>query len=214
MKTVVVLSLGTAALLTANSVSAEPAPAPIAIKSVDYSGTGCADGSVTVDIAPDGGAFTVIYSDFLAQIGPGVARALGQRECNIKIGLDVPAGITYAVMAVDYRGYASIAPGAVGAHRAVYHFQGEQPLRSRWTEFSGPAEDDWHVHEDADVRVFKKCGQDRKVQIKTELKLDKGTSAHSDGSYMTMDSTDGEIRDTYVLAWKTCNGNGNGNGNH
>jgi hypothetical protein len=181
-----------------------PAPGSIRVESLAYQGDGCPAGSAAVDIAHYGNAFTVIFSEFIVQQGPDVARAEAEKGCNVTVALTVPPGLTYAVTSVDYRGYASIAPGAVGYHRGMYHFQGGPPLRSAWTPFAGARDEDWHVREVADTVVWGKCRTERKLQLKAHLRLERGRSAATDSSFMTIDSQDGEIRQTYHLAWSSC----------
>ena len=195
--------------LSWGSAAAEPAPVPppgsIRVESLVYDGDGCPPGSASVDIAPDGTAFTVIFSEFVVEQGPGVARQEAEKGCNVTVGLSIPPGLTYAVTSVDYRGYASIAPGAIGYHRGMYHFTGGgQPLRSAWTPFAGARDEDWHVREVADTVVWGKCRTERKLQLKAHLRLERGTSVATDSSFMTIDSQDGDIEQVYHLAWSSC----------
>src|SRR5688572_28170122 len=194
--------------LSWGSAVAEPAPVPppgsIRVESLEYEGSGCRPGSAAVDIAPDGAAFTVIFSEFIVQQGPGVAGAEAEKDCKVTVGLSVPPGLTYAVTSVDYRGYARIEPGAVGYHRGMYHFTGQPPLRSAWTPFARALDEDWHVQEVADTVVWGKCRTERKLQIKAHLRLERGRSVATDSSFMTIDSQDGDIQQVYHLAWSSC----------
>ena len=50
--------------------------------------------------------------------------------------------------------------------------------------------------------VWSPCGEDKNVNINTELRVSSGGT--NDTSFMTMDSTDGDISTVYHMAWKEC----------
>ena len=45
---------------------------------------------------------------------------------------------------------------------------------------------------------------ERNFNINTELRVNRGSSSASSTSFMTMDSTDGDISTIYHLAWQEC----------
>jgi hypothetical protein len=181
-----------------------PDPDEIHIEELTYNGTGCAPGSAAVDIAPDGTAFTLIFSDFVAQAGPGIPLAQSRKNCQVNMTMHVPHGFTYAIASVDYRGYASISRGATGLQKAIYYFQGQSPQASTERSFRGPYDADWTVSEDVDVAslVWAPCGERRSVNINAQVRINKGTSTGE--SFMTQDSEDGSIRQIYHVVWARC----------
>lgn len=52
--------------------------------------------------------------------------------------------------------------------------------------------------------VFAPCGEERNLNINTELQIDPGTSSPSATSFLAMDSTDGTIRTVYHVALRQC----------
>ena len=106
----------------------------------------------------------------------------------------------------DSRGYASLQRGASSTEKASYYFQGSPNTASRTHTFRGPYEDDWQATDDSDWAqlVWAPCGVQRNFHINTELRVNAGTSSPGATSYMTMDSTDGDISTVYHLAWKEC----------
>lgn len=66
--------------------------------------------------------------------------------------------------------------------------------------------DNWQVTDSTDWAqlVWAPCGVQRNFNINTELRVAAGTSSASRVSFMTMDSTDGDISTVYHLAWKEC----------
>jgi len=116
-------------------------------------------------------------------------------------------GFTYAIASANYRGFASLAAGATGLERANYFFQGQAPTSFIQHPFAGPMADDWQSTDTTDLAalVFAPCGVQRNLNINTELRVAAGTSDPTrTTSFMTMDSTDGQITTTYHFAWMQC----------
>ncbi|MFI9365202.1 DUF4360 domain-containing protein [Kitasatospora sp. NPDC053057] len=190
--------------------SPSPPPPPpqdrIVIDSVAASGTGCPAGTAAVAVSPDSTAFTVTYSNYLAQVGPGAAPTDSQKDCQLNLRVHVPGGFTYAVVSAGYRGFASLAPGASATQRASYHFQGNPRTTKSAHHFKGGFNNDWQTTDTVDVAalVFAPCGEERSLDIDTELQVERGTSSPNATSFMEMDSTDGRINTVYRLVLQQC----------
>lgn len=184
----------------------EPPTGKITITVATVNGSGCRPGSAAVAVAPDNTAFTVTYSDYLAQAGGSSSPTDARKNCQIALNVHVPQGFTYAVARADYRGFASLAEGAKGVEQASYYFQGQEETIRKSHTFTGPSEANWQASDETDVAslVYAPCGEERYFNINTELRVDAGTSAPSAVSYMAMDSTDGSINTEYHFAWKEC----------
>jgi hypothetical protein len=181
-------------------------PAPIVIDGVTANGTGCPTGTAAVSVSPDGTAFTVTYSNYLAQVGPGTAPADSSKNCRLDLTVRVPNGLTYAVASAGYQGFASVAPGASGTLRAGYHFQGDLRTTHSTHRFAGGFTNNWQATDTVNVHAlaFAPCGEQRDFTIDTELRVDPGTSNPGATSFLEMDSTDGSIKTVYRLALKQC----------
>ncbi|HZG05917.1 MAG TPA: DUF4360 domain-containing protein [Streptomyces sp.] len=211
----VFLAGGAAAALFASALAGptldlEPAPtAPseriqVGINTVN--GSGCPAGTAAVAVSPDNTAFTVTYSDYLAQVGVGAAPTDARKNCQLNLAVRVPHGFTYAIASVDYRGYAYLENGATGLQKAQYYFQGSAQTASATHRFSGPYDSNWHTTDKTEVGelVWAPCGVERNFNINTELRVDSGDSGKDTTSFMTMDSTDGAVSTVYHIAWKKC----------
>lgn len=167
-------------------------------------GSGCPTGSYTTAISPDKTAFTVAYSKYTAQAGPGVTSTDNRRNCQLMVWVHVPSGFTYAIAAADYRGYGNLAKGATAVEQASYYFQGNPQTAYKSHSFSGPMDDNWQTRDETDAPSlsFLPCGEIRYLNINTELRVKQGTS--NQVSYMTMDSVDGSLRTIYHFAWQKC----------
>ncbi|MEW2396951.1 DUF4360 domain-containing protein [Streptomyces sp. NPDC046862] len=191
---------------SSSPIFTDPPPDKIIIKLATVNGSGCPAGTTAVAVSPDNTAFTVTYSDYLAQVGGGANSTAFRKNCQLSLNVHVPGGFTYAIASADYRGFASLQRGATATQKASYYFQGSPETASRTHPFSGPLEDNWQATDETDWAqiVWAPCGVERNFNINTELRVAKGTSPANSTSFMTMDSTDGDISTTYHLAWKEC----------
>jgi hypothetical protein len=184
----------------------DPPPDKIVIKVATVNGSGCPQGTAAVAVSEDNTAFTVTYSDYLAQAGGNSDPTAARRNCQLSLIVHVPQGFTYAIASADYRGYAALQNGASATQRASYYFQGSPSTAYRSHPFNGPYNDNWQATDTTDWAqlVYAPCGVQRNFNINTELRVNAGTSAPDKVSFMTMDSTDGDISTVYHMAWKEC----------
>ncbi|WP_411134081.1 DUF4360 domain-containing protein [Streptomyces sp. C10] len=202
------LLAGSASPTTTARFGDDPPTGKITITVATVNGSGCRPGSAAVAIAPDNTAFTVTYSEYLAQAGSGSKPTDSRKNCQIALNVHVPQGFTYAIARADYRGYASLAPGAKGLETAGYYFQGQQQTTRKSHSFTGPYDSNWQTSDEADIDalVYAPCGEERYFNINTEMRVDAKSADPKSTSYMAMDSTDGSINTLYHFAWKECSG--------
>ncbi|MFJ3949813.1 DUF4360 domain-containing protein [Streptomyces sp. Je 1-4] len=202
------LLAGSASPTTTARFGDDPPTGKITITVATVNGSGCRPGSAAVAIAPDNTAFTVTYSEYLAQAGSGSKPTDSRKNCQIALNVHVPQGFTYAIARADYRGYASLAPGAKGLETAGYYFQGQQQTTRKSHSFTGPYDSNWQTSDEADIDalVYAPCGEERYFNINTEMRVDAKSADPKSTSYMAMDSTDGSINTLYHFAWKECPG--------
>jgi Domain of unknown function (DUF4360) len=203
-----------ASTLLAGPASAEgfmslPVPPPsdhIVIDLVTVNGSGCPAGTAAIAVSPDNTAFTVTYSQFTAQAGAGTKPTDFRKNCQLALNVHVPQGFTFAVAGADYRGYAHLEPGAGGTETANYYFQGESQTTRIHHDFTGPTDSDWERTDSVGIGSlsFLPCGEQRYLNVNTELRVNRGWSSPKTTSFMTMDSTDGSIDTVYHVAWKKC----------
>lgn len=210
------VAIGTVAmsLLAGPTVAPRPAESTesltpsgkIQVQVVSVIGSGCRLGTAAVAAAPDNTAFTVTYSDFMAQVGPRSRPTDLRKNCQMGVQVTFPQGFTFAIAEADYRGFAHLAAGASAIQRANYYFQGMSQNAYSTHPFSGPYNNVWQATDVAAVLslVYAPCGDQRIVNINTELVVDEGSSSPAATSFMTMDSTDGSVNTIFHLAWKRC----------
>ena len=204
-----VAALVTAAVPAHNPSSiVDPPPDRIVIDVATVNGSGCRPGTAAVAVSEDNTAFTVTYSEYLAQVGGNSDPTAFRKNCQLSLIVHVPQGFTYAIAQADYRGFASLQAGANAVQRASYYFQGSSQTVFKNHTFTGALNDNWQATDTTDWAnlVYAPCGVQRNFNINTELRVNAGTSSPSRVSFMAMDSTDGDINTVYHMAWKECPG--------
>lgn len=212
----VMLASGAAAALFASTLGFGSHPQPpfetvppndIVITVATVNGSGCPAGTAAVAVSPDNKAFTVTYSDYLAQVGVGSRPTDARKNCQLSLAMHVPQGFTYAIASVDYRGYAYLERGATSTQKASYYFQGSPDTSTRTHQYNGAYDDNWQATDTTDIAalVYAPCGELRNFNINTELRVSAGTSDPTKTtSFMAMDSTDGDVATTYHFSWIEC----------
>lgn len=179
----------------------------ITIEVASVNGSGCRKGTAAVAMSPDNTAFTVTYSEYLAQVGVGAKPTDFRKNCQLNLNLNVPQGFTYAISQSDYRGYALLEEGANAKQGASYYFQGMSSTLSVSHPIDGPYDGNWQTTDKVGIAalVFAPCGEQRLLNINTDLRVDAGTSdTETTTSFVAMDSTDTAINTVYRLTWKKC----------
>ena len=103
--------------------------------------------------------------------------------------MGVPAGWTFGIAAVDYRGYAHLGRTGHGTLSASYYYAGLPGTYRQQHPMFGPTDGDYEFNDRAPVVAFAPCHRDVGLNVNTELRTYRG----SDPSYLsvlTVDSTD------------------------
>ncbi|WIM94194.1 DUF4360 domain-containing protein [Actinoplanes oblitus] len=209
------LSTITAGALLISTLGGTPAaawhgaPPPLdkmVIDVVTANGSGCPDKTAKVTVSPDNTAFTVTYSDFVAQVGPDATPTDFRKNCQLALDVHVPQGYTYAVAGADYRGFGHLETGATGSETAFYYFQGETHTTRIKHDFRGWMDTDWQHTDRVEVSSlsYLPCGEQRYLNVNTELRVSAGTSSRKTTSFLTMDSSDASLDTVYHVAWLKC----------
>ncbi len=204
----------TAGTILVSSLAAPAGPPPagppplteMVIDVAAANGSGCAKNTAEVTVSPDNKAFTVTYSEFTAQVGPQAKPTDFRKNCQLALDVRVPSGFTYAIMGADYRGFAHLEEGATGTETAFYYFQGNQRTTTSKHDFRGWMEGPWQITDrvEVDSLSYLPCGDKRYLNVNTELRVNAGTSKKGTTSFLTMDSSDGNLQTIYHVAWQKC----------
>jgi hypothetical protein len=150
----------------------------------------------------DNTAFRVLYRDFIARDGGSAAPTDFRQNCQINVGIHIPQGFTYAIASADYRGRISLGAGATALERTNYYFQGSSANNFADHPFSGPLRAAWHTTDTTPVAelVFAACGEDRSLNINTELRVNSPSGA----SWISLRSSDADVDTIVHFSWKRC----------
>lgn len=94
--------------------------AKVQFSSITASGSGCPQGSISRDVAPDGTAFTLGFDGYQTIVGSGVDGSAREKNCDIFVSLRYPLGCTSAVINTTYHGFAQLDTGVAGRFPATY----------------------------------------------------------------------------------------------
>jgi hypothetical protein len=81
---------------------------------------------MSTQISADQSTMTLIFDQYVASIGPNIAKTEERKNCQLNVELLYPGGFQYSVMSADYRGYASVDKGITGTMKSTYYFSGQQ----------------------------------------------------------------------------------------
>ena len=191
----IAIGLGTTAL-------SQTAPDWVRFRSISYAGTGCPAGTVAKNIAPDRLAFTLLFDSYVAEAGPAIPFSQTRKNCQINLDLEFPAGWTYTVFAVDYRGFANLQAGVRGTQKSSYYFQGGTGPSAQSTLY-GPTQRDYFYRDVFAAQAWSICRVFRSLNINSQVRVD-NSFAPANSGVMTVDSIDGQVVHTYGITWRRC----------
>ena len=193
------------ALFTTNAFGQAPNPNEVYVENINVNGTGCPEGSVTTDISEDAKAFTLLFSEFMAQTYDGALPSEKRKNCQITLNLKIPQGWQYSVLDVQYQGYVNLDRGVRGFQTSTYYFQGDARRRATArSNFRGPIARDFLLSDKVGFSsvVWSKCGVNRALNINASVGV--SNTRPTQNGLITIDSVDGEIKQKYALRWKRC----------
>lgn len=198
----------------------------VSIQSFNYRGTGCKQGTVASNVASDGKAMTLIFSDYIVDSSARDGRP-ARKACDIDVKLKTPSGWSFAVFGVQIRGFASIEPGAVGVQQSASSFGARPPQAIGRVKLNGAFDGDYENFTDLPLTTveWSPCGVDRirnfnlktfiTVRPKNGFRDNDGDNDNPNAGHnlpqgmMTIDSLDGNLEHQYTIAWRRCMRQGN-----
>ncbi|HYX37792.1 MAG TPA: DUF4360 domain-containing protein [Oligoflexus sp.] len=181
---------------------------PITIENIQYNGTGCPLGTVAQNVSDDKQAFTLTFSEFFAEAGPGISLAQGRKNCIATVTLHIPSGWQYSVANFYYRGFMQLDEGIKADHSVDYSFEGQGRTSRFASVTTGPFENDY-VYSDSvgiESNVWSPCGVSRALNLNTKIRVSNAsTTAYPNArGFITNDSIDGQITQVFGLTWRRC----------
>lgn len=197
-----------------------PDPSQVYIKNIGVMGTGCKAGTFNTNLSSDRRAFSVTFSEFIAQLAPGLSPAEARKNCSITLTLNVPAGWQYSVGSFNYRGFMDVASNVLAEHSTSYFFQGTGQTGSFLAQEYGPIAKDFIYTDKVGLTsvylpdTWSPCNVERALTINPSVRLVKQANYDQySESIITNDSADGEITQIFGLTWRRCGQDSNPNPN-
>ncbi|KAJ2928583.1 hypothetical protein H1R20_g8496, partial [Candolleomyces eurysporus] len=175
-----------------------PHPPGFDITSVSFLGIGCPPGSTYYFLSPDKTTVIVEFTELFAEAGPGVPISRNRRACQLSFDVNVPAGFTFGVATVDYRGYYQLDSKVTGSQQFTFYFQGKTDLATARSTLTGPAGGDYTFRDAFDLTVTSPCGSGTVLKVNSEIRVSNSANTQAFGYF----STDSIL--TLGLQWRTC----------
>ncbi|KAF2401987.1 hypothetical protein EJ06DRAFT_370918 [Trichodelitschia bisporula] len=127
---------------------------------ISLGGTGCRSDSVGTAFNSNRTLLTLIFDDFVAEIGPNIPVQKSRRFCTVSLKMAVPTGWTFQVEKADWRGHYDLDRGVRGALVASYYFTAQQQEKTKIRKrVQGPLNSDYLKHQEGerDRAVWMPC---------------------------------------------------------
>lgn len=201
-------------LMASQAYSQSLAPSEqVFIKEVNTIGSGCRPESFALNLSSDKRAFTLTFSEFVAEIGPGIEPSQAYKNCAVTLRLSVPSGWQYSIGTFNYRGFMDLAPQVRAEHSTSYFFQGTGQTGSFTAYENGPLEKSFVYTDKVGLAsayipdTWSPCNAERALTFNPTIRLKLLEGASPDAqSFITNDSVDGEIVQQFGLIWRQCGG--------
>ncbi|MET0341889.1 MAG: DUF4360 domain-containing protein, partial [Polyangiales bacterium] len=158
-------------------------PSGLTITGVTANGTGCAPGTTTTTISPDGQNFTVTPTAFNGTVA-AAGGSLAVKDCLLSIQVANPNNQRYGLEALHLRGTAKVGAGANLVISSNYYFQGAPVGEgAQETSIDGPYDQPLDItHNWGETSPLSSCSAERLLNASVRFRLRNGTPA-TDGSF-------------------------------
>jgi len=182
------------------------APAVFNITGIIVNGNGCPEGSAIYVLSADRQSVTITFSDFGAEVGPGIPLSLSEASCQVTLGIEVPSGFSFAVTTVDYRGFYELDPAVTATQSTLYYFQSALQESTARGNMVGPIVGDEYTFRDTfniTETNFSPCGEATVMNMNSILQVNNAANPQGSG-LITSDSIDAALTQTVNFLWMAC----------
>jgi hypothetical protein len=176
----------------------------ITVQVLSANGSGCPAGTASVRPAADHTGFTVSYTAFTAEAGPGTDPTDIRKNCQLSLLINVPQGFTFAIARADYIGTADLAKGAIGTHKTNYYLQGSSVNNNVTHTFTGPMDGLWAVTDAVVAPVYAPCNTSEVLNVNTQIRVSAAGATPGTVSTMSMNYSSGSVNSFFHFSWQQC----------
>ncbi len=182
-------------------------PQSFAIKNIQTNGDACPQGTTLVNISEDRQAFTLVFSQFLVQKGPGAEPGDKRRFCRAVFDTEQDPNWEFAIVAVNTRGFVNLDDKVVGTQEIQFGQRGGEFTVQK--QFFGPTVEDYVNSDNVALANAKWSGCRAKAGERVKDFVIRATADLRGGGknaagLMTVDSIDGGLVQNYELVWRQC----------
>ena len=185
----------------------------IGVGNATFRGTGCPEGTMRVAFAPDNLSFSVLFDQFVAEVGAGSRQRRDLMTCNAIIPVEIPEGVQMEITRVDFRGFVNVPKGGKAVLNSVFNFTergggGDRDRINLRYKFEGPLAETYEISTGAvsEGQVAQTevspCGGTTNLRIQNNLMVSSGPKGEM--AQATLDSIDGSSNAIYYVNWKKC----------
>lgn len=180
-------------------------PEYVRLRNITYNGTGCPRNTVAGNISQDRQAFTLLFSEYYAEVGPGVPFNQKRKNCQLLLDFDYPRGWSFSILTVDVRGYAALDRGVKATQQTSYYHQGEFKTATLKTVINGEYDANYQLRDvlPLEGQAWSPCSAQRAVNLNTQVILDNSRNSRGRG-LITVDSIDTSTTLIYGVRWRRC----------
>lgn len=183
----------------------------IKLKTPSANGNGCPAGTFAAALTEDKKTLSVAFDNYSVQAGGSAGVKRDIKQCSITLPMEVPAGMQFTVVKIDYRGFNALTKGARTRYLTIYTFvdadtnkQVGKRVRRR-VDFNGPLEAEYTLSSDvSSVPVWSKCGKNLNLKIDTRAAAAANKKGEAMGTIDTIDAAVGGDNVAYSLNWREC----------
>ncbi|EDN05007.1 secreted protein, putative [Histoplasma capsulatum] len=192
-------SLACAAVLPNPFPRAEDiSPADVKLRGVAYGGSGCNQGTLSIELDDNGTKCPIRTRDLYASSGPGSSPRDQRRFCQLNFDLVYPRGWSFSVFGADYKGSVSLAGESTASFKTTYYFSGETNQATSSVGFKGPTSEKFEKHDVVVWDTWSPCGSTQAM-----LNVKQEVIVHGAGK-LASTSMDGEFGHTVFFKWRRC----------
>ncbi|KAJ3081820.1 hypothetical protein HK102_002108, partial [Quaeritorhiza haematococci] len=176
---------------------------PVYFQSIGYGGSGCPQGSASINFNNDWTAFTILFDEFIASAGPHIKLVEKRKNCQLNLKLFVPQGYQYSITTIDYRGYAELEETVKASLITTYYFQGDSNADTKVSVLEGPMEDDFFIRDDVYMEhiEWSPCGGEINLNLNTQIRVNNSANKRKQG-FVTNDSIDSKVETIVHVQWQ------------
>ncbi|KAF1849007.1 uncharacterized protein K460DRAFT_268677, partial [Cucurbitaria berberidis CBS 394.84] len=175
----------------------------IRIKSVTVFGTGCPPGSVSGDVGENSTLIALTYAAYEAATGQGKSITDARKFCNVRVGLEYPAGWSYTVAKTVIRGYVNVPQKCSASLSALFYFSGSSEDAECSVTFPGGSNKRYTEETSVDALVWSRCGAKDRAGPLFNVNSDARVNC-KDAGVLGVDTQDTKFEMQLLLQWKKC----------